>query len=105
MDSFHRIYSIEKENGLAVSKHFESEANLNDYIQQIINENDNYHDRRYKFCDEDTYFPDVIEKLFQEEADIDAICQEIANRLLEKETDANNRIAITRKTIPSSCQQ
>ena len=102
MESFHRIYSIEKENGSAVSKHFESEASLNDYIQQIINENDNHHDRRYKFCNDDTYFPDVIERLLQAGADIDAICQEIANRLLEKETVANDRIAITRKTIPSS---
>lgn len=102
MESFHRVYSIEKENGLAVSKHFESEASLDEYIQQIVDENDNHHDRRYKFCDEDTYFPDAIEKLLQAEANIDDICQEIANRLLEKETEANNRIAITRKTIPSS---
>lgn len=102
MVSFHRVYSIEKENGLAVSKHFESEDSLDEYIQQIIDENDNHHDRRYKFCNEDTYFPDVIEKIFQAEDNIDDICQEIADRLLEKETEANNKIAITRKTIPSS---
>lgn len=100
--SFHRIYSIEKENGLAVVKHFESEANLDDYIHEIVTENDNHHDRRYKFRDDDHYFPYMIERLLGGNDDIDNLCQDMANRLLKKETEANNRIANTRKTIPPS---
>lgn len=102
IEAFYRIYSIEKETRQARLQHFESEDNIADYIRQIIEENGTHHDRRYKFRDDDTYFSTAINNLLVNGVDIDQQCQEIADRLLAKETEANNRIRQTNKSIPPS---
>ncbi|GAA6528263.1 hypothetical protein LPYR103PRE_02360 [Segatella asaccharophila] len=101
-EPFYRIFSIDKEHNRATLQHFESEDSISAYIDQIVEENNNHHDRNYGFTPNDTFFPKVIETLLPKEDNIDNICQLIADRLLEKEIEANNKIKQTNKSIPAS---
>lgn len=98
---FYKLYKIDRANETASAETFENLENIENYVSQVIEKHRSKYEREYKFRDGEETAKNNVMRILQEEALNDS-CQTMANRLLEKERVANDRIKHMGREIPTS---
>lgn len=86
-----KLIKIDHENNIVQEEPLNSEGNVKDYVMDIVGQiTDNAGERRYKFKDDEltmkTWIGDIVNNINR-----DSRAMDIANRLLQKEDDAQQR--------------
>jgi hypothetical protein len=86
-----KLIKIDHENNIVQEEPLNSEGNVKDYVMDIVGQiTDNAGERRYKFKDDEltmkTWIGDIVNN-----SNRDSRAMDIANRLLQKEDDAQQR--------------
>lgn len=98
---FYRLYKIDRDNETAVEESFDNLSNIERYVGQVIEKHRSKYEREYRFIDGEETAKNNVIRILTEDA-LDAACQTMANRLLEKERIANERIRRMGHEIPAS---
>lgn len=98
---FYKLYKIDRDNDAAVEENFENLSNIENYVAQVIEKHRSKYEREYRFIDGEETAKNNVIRILKEEA-LDSSCQTMANRLLEKERIANERIRHMGHEIPTS---
>lgn len=98
---FYKLYKIDRANDTALVESFENTENIERYVIQVIEKHRSKYEREYIFRSGEETAKNNVMRILQEEALNDS-CQTMANRLLEKERVANDRIKHMGREIPTS---
>ena len=98
---FYKLYKIDRANDTALVENFENTENIESYVIQVIEKHRTKYEREYVFRNGEETARNNVMRILQEEA-LNESCQTMANRLLEKERVANDRIKHMGHEIPTS---
>ena len=98
---FYKLYKIDRANETASAETFENLKNIENYVSQVIEKHRSKYEREYKFRDGEETAKNNVMRILKDES-LDESCQTMANRLLEKERVANDRIKHMGHEIPTS---
>lgn len=98
---FYKLYKIDRANETASAETFENLENIENYVSQVIEKHRSKYEREYKFRDGEETAKNNVMRILKDESLEDA-CQTMANRLLDKERVANDRIKHMGHEIPTS---
>ena len=98
---FYKLYKIDRANDVALAETFENLENIENYVAQVIEKHRSKYEREYKFRDGEETAKNNVMRILKNES-LDDACQTMANRLLEKERVANDRIKHMGREIPAS---
>lgn len=88
---FSKLYKIDVENNLVTLEQFQQSDNLDHYVMELINRvTEEIGDRSYNFENGAMTIKNSLNQIISEN-DIDVICFQIAQRLLQKEIQAQER--------------
>ena len=88
---FYKLYKIDRAKDNASAETFENLVNIENYVAQVIEKHRSKYEREYKFRDGEETAKNNVMRILKDES-LDESCQTMANRLLEKERVANDRI-------------
>lgn len=98
---FYRLYKIDRDNDTAIEENFDNLANIENYVAQVIEKHRNKYEREYHFIDGEETAKNNVMRILKEDT-LELSCQTMANRLLDKEKIANERIRHMGREIPTS---
>lgn len=99
--NFYKLYKIDRANDTALAETFENMENIKNYVAQVIEKHRSKYEREYRFRYGEETAQNNVARILSNEA-LDVACQFMANRLLEKERLANERIKHMGREIPPS---
>ena len=98
---FYKLYKIDRANETASAETFENLENIENYVSQVIEKHRSKYEREYKFRDGEETAKNNVMRILKDES-LEEACQTMANRLLDKERVANDRIKHMGHEIPTS---
>lgn len=98
---FYKLYKIDRAYETALAETFENLENIENYVSQVIEKHRSKYEREYKFRNGEETAKNNVIRILKDES-LDDACQTMANRLLEKERVANERIKHMGREIPAS---
>lgn len=98
---FYKLYKIDRANDVALAETFEKLENIENYVSQVIEKHRSKYEREYRFRDGEETARNNVMRILSDEL-LDESCQAMANRLLDKERLANDRIKHMGREIPTS---